>query len=301
MRKPSNALPNVGVFPACTDKSMPILDLAIEAEARGFSGICLNEHTHIPDDHGTSKFPPGGPVPERYARFWDPYTSLSFVAARTNLEVGTCVSLVCEHDPIALAKTVATLDTLSEGRFVFGVGWGWNREEVMNHGVPANRRADVLEESVKLMKEIWTKRSASFKGEFFNLTPSASWPKCQQKPHVPVYLGVPGVARNFERLARYAEGWIPLGRVLSGKMSQVGKGTDFDSQLDGLTKAMEAVGRDINEMRIRVLEIPKSADELRAFRELGSKYGIETINIAMPDDQREDALRLLDDLAPALR
>jgi len=298
-RKPSSTLPKIGIFPACTDYSMNIVDLALAAEERGLTGIFLNEHTHIPVDHATSKFPSGGPVPERYARFWDPYVSLAFVAARTGLEVGTSISLVAEHDPIALAKAVATLDTLSGGRLVFGVGWGWGREEVLNHGHPPERRADVLEETVRLMKALWTQEVASFEGEFFKMTPSMSWPKCHQKPHVPVYLGVPGVERNFERLARYAEGWFPLGRVLSNK-GQFGRADDFPGQLDALARAMETAGRDPQSMRIRVIEHMDSVNDLPRLRELGATYGVEGIHISMRDDGPDKALRELDEIAAAL-
>src|SRR4029453_10821079 len=109
----------IAIFADLTDQTMPILDFASEVDARGFSGLFLNEHTHLPVDHPTSPFPGGGATPERYARFWDPYIALSFVAARTGLEVGTGVSLIGEHDPIALAHQIATLDHLSGGRFVF--------------------------------------------------------------------------------------------------------------------------------------------------------------------------------------
>ncbi len=155
--------PRIGIFADCTDLSMPILELAEALEERGFEGLFLNEHTHLPVDTPRSQYPAGGPTPERYARFWDPYIALSFVAARTALEVGPCVSLVAEHDPIALAKAVATLDVLSGGRFVLGVGFGWNREEVEDHGHDAKVRARVVEEAVAVMRALWTKEIASLR------------------------------------------------------------------------------------------------------------------------------------------
>jgi alkanesulfonate monooxygenase SsuD/methylene tetrahydromethanopterin reductase-like flavin-dependent oxidoreductase (luciferase family) len=121
--------PKIGVFADSTDRSMPILDLAGAMEDRGFTGLFLNEHPHIPVDAPRSQIPLGGPVPERYARFWCPFAALAMVAARTSMEVGPTISLIAEHDPIALAKTVATLDVLTNRRFVLGVGWGWHREE----------------------------------------------------------------------------------------------------------------------------------------------------------------------------
>src|SRR6187200_964785 len=133
---------------------MPLLDFARAVEDRGFSGLFLNEHTHLPVDMPTSEFPAGGPVPERYARFWDPYIALSFVAATTSLEIGTGVSLIGEHDPIQLAHAVASLDALSGGRLVLGVGWGWNREEFANHGRSPKVRARVVEEWLSVMRAL---------------------------------------------------------------------------------------------------------------------------------------------------
>jgi probable F420-dependent oxidoreductase len=201
--------PKIGIFADCTDVSMPVLNLAVEAERRGFEGLFLNEHTHLPVHAPRSQFPAGGPTPLRYARFWDPYVALSFVAARTSLEIGPCVSLVAEHDPIALAKAAATLDVLSGGRLVLGVGFGWNREEVEDHGHPAKTRARVVTESVALMRELWTKEVASFTGEYFQLSPSMAWPKPLRQPGPPVLLGAPATARNFRRIASWADGWIP--------------------------------------------------------------------------------------------
>src|SRR4029453_15985440 len=137
----------IAIFADPPDQTMPILDFASEVDARGFSGLFLNEHTHLPVDHPTSPFPAGGATPERYARFWDPYIALAFVAASTALEIGTCVSLVGEHDAIALAKQIATLDVLSGGRFICGVGFGWLREEFEDHGHAAAVRAEVVRES----------------------------------------------------------------------------------------------------------------------------------------------------------
>src|SRR5262249_35623165 len=141
----SRSAPSVGIFPSCTDRSMPIADLARAAEDRGFTSIFLNEHTHMPVAHPRSQWPGGpGATPATYGRVWDPFVALSFVAAATDMEIGTAVCLVAEHDPIALAKAIATLDVLSHGRVVFGAGWGWNREEFEDHGRgPASTRAHV--------------------------------------------------------------------------------------------------------------------------------------------------------------
>ncbi|MGE0387891.1 MAG: TIGR03619 family F420-dependent LLM class oxidoreductase [Gammaproteobacteria bacterium] len=283
---PPLAAPAVGIFPACTDRSMPILDLAREAEARGFAGIYLNEHTHMPVDHGSSRFPAGGPTPERYGRFWDPYIALTWVAAQTRLEVGTSISLIGEHDPIALAKAIATLDTLSQGRFAFGVGWGWNREEFEDHGHPANRRAQVVEECIVLMKKLWTQEVAAHRGEYFSLRPSHAWPKPCQKPHPPVFMGIPGNARNYERIARYAEGWLPWGFDFYAP--------EFGTMIQDLRHAFEAAGRDPETLRIRATINATDTGSLRESIERGARFGLEALYLYMADDPRDDALRILD-------
>jgi probable F420-dependent oxidoreductase len=208
-------VPSIGIFADLTDRTMPLLDFARAVEDRGFSGVFLNEHTHLPVDMPTSQFPVGGPVPERYARFWDPYIALSFVAAATSLEIGTGVSLIGEHDPIQLAHAVASLDALSGGRLVLGVGWGWNREEFANHGRSPKVRARVVEEWVSLMGALWTEDVASFDGEFVQMTPSRMWPKPVQRPRPPVLLGAPAGERTFARVARFADGWITMGSVVN--------------------------------------------------------------------------------------
>jgi probable F420-dependent oxidoreductase len=284
-------LPTIGIFPACTDLSMPILALAKAAEERGFSGIFLNEHTHIPVDHSSSRFPAGGDTPERYKRFWDPYTALSFVAAQTKLEVGTSVSLIGEHDPISLAKAIATIDVLSEGRFVFGVGWGWNREEFANHGFSPKQRAQLLEETVLLMKELWTKDVARFEGELLRLPPSWAWPKPHQKPYPPVYLGVPGNEKNYKRIARFADGWLPMGVALSQP--------NFESEIAIIHREFEAVGRDASQLRLRVIETSADPDSLRRVRERAATLGVESIYLYMKDEARDEALAILDLAAKA--
>ena len=197
------AAPKVGIFPACTDRSMPIVSLAWAAEARGFGGIFLNEHTHVPVEHPRSRFPAGGDIPERYARFWDPYVALSFVAAATRLEIGTCISLVAEHDAIALAKQIATLDVMSDGRFVLGVGWGWLREEVEDHGHDAKDRVRGRTRDGR----VDARALDGGRGRFRRTPPAAcraasAWPKPAQPGGPPVLLGAPASERNFERVSR---------------------------------------------------------------------------------------------------
>jgi probable F420-dependent oxidoreductase len=284
--------PKIGIFADCTDLSMPILDLALEAERRGFEGLFLNEHTHLPVDAPRSQFPAGGPTPLRYARFWDPYVALSFVAARTHLEIGPCISLVAEHDPIALAKAAATLDVLSGGRLVLGVGFGWNREEVEDHGHPAKARARVVTESVALMRELWTKEVASFSGEFFRLSPSMAWPKPLQQPGPPVLLGAPASERNFRRIASWADGWIPMGSALLEPV--------FAEWLAALRQACLQAGRDPCSVRITALLAGRNAVRLEEAAERAAALQVERILVKVDDGPADHVLPWLDRLADPL-
>jgi probable F420-dependent oxidoreductase len=284
--------PRVGIFADCTDVSMPVVDLAVEAERRGFEGLFLNEHTHLPVHTPRSQFVLGGPTPERYARFWDPYVALSFVAARTALEIGPCVSLVAEHDPIALAKAAATLDVLSGGRLVLGVGFGWNREEFEDHGHPAKVRARVVTESVALMRELWTKDVASFSGEFFQLSPSMSWPKPLQRPGPPVLLGAPASERNFRRIATWADGWIPMGSHLLEPA--------FAAWLTELRHTCEDSGRDPSSVGITAILIGRDAIRLEEAAELAMDLQVERLLVKVDDGPAGRVLPWLDRLAVPL-
>ena len=159
----------VGVHPTSTDRSMPVIDLARECEARGLGSISLPEHTHIPVDSPATS--------DRYRRTLDPFVASSFVAATTGLQVGTAISLVGQHDAIALAKAIATIDHLSHGRFTLGVGFGYNRKEAADHGIPVTERALYVEETVRLIRALWTDDEAEFEGRFLRVPPSYAWPK----------------------------------------------------------------------------------------------------------------------------
>ena len=177
----------VCIFP--TDYSIRIDELARAAEERGFESLFVTEHTHIPASRRTP-FPGGTELPREYSHTLDPFVALTAAAAVTRtLKVGTGICLVIEHDPITLAKQVASLDVLSGGRFLFGIGGGWNAEEMENHGTAFKTRFRLLRERVLAMKEIWTKDAAAFHGEFVSFDPIWSWPKPAQTPHPPILLG----------------------------------------------------------------------------------------------------------------
>ncbi len=200
------SVPRVGVLFYGTDTSYPLLDFARELEDRGFSTILLPEHTHMPVD---AQYPVGE-LPDRYRRVLDPYIGLAMVAARTNLQLGTAISLIAQHDPIALAKAIATLDHLSGGRFTLGVGYGWNQPEFENHGHGFERRRSIAREYLELMRELWAADEAEFVGSYASVTRSWAWPKPAQAT-IPVLLGVIPSERGFADVVKRADGWLPAG------------------------------------------------------------------------------------------
>ena len=212
--------PLVGLHYFATDRSRPVADFARAAAEYGFDAVLLPEHTHIPFST-PSPYPDGGDLPERYRRTLDPYVALAVVAAQTDLKIGTCISLVAQHDPIALAKTIATLDFLSGGRFSLGVGFGWNEPELTNHGHDAGSRRAVVREHVALMRALWRDTEAEFHGEHANLSPSWAWPKPAQRPSVPVLLGCQLTPRGCAEITRWADGWIGYGSDLDQFAAQV--------------------------------------------------------------------------------
>jgi probable F420-dependent oxidoreductase len=202
--------PLAGLHYFATDRSLPVADFARAAAERGFGAVLLPEHTHIPVSTG-SPYPGGAELPERYRHTLDPYVALSVVAAQTDLQIGTCISLVAQHDPIALAKTIATLDFLSGGRFTLGVGYGWNLPELANHGREPARRRAIVREHVALMRALWQDTEAEFHGQHASLSPSWAWPKPVQQPSVPVLLGCQLTPRGCAEIVSWADGWIGFG------------------------------------------------------------------------------------------
>ena len=272
---------------------MPLLELARQVEDRGFDSFYLPEHTHIPVSRRTP-YPEGGELPERYKRVIDPFVGLAFVAARTGLEVGTCMSLAGQHDPIALAKAVASLDFLSSGRFVFGIGFGWNVEEFESHHEGLGRRRwDVVREKVEVMKALWRDDVASYEGDFVRLNPSWSWPKPVRKPHPPVLLGgglTPGSrARTFERIATWADGWIAVHSVLQDD--------GFAADLSRLRSVWEGSGRDPALLRIEVLVQPSSPEQMRRERDVACRLGVDRLVLHLESRDGDGLLQALDDFA----
>jgi probable F420-dependent oxidoreductase len=191
-----------------TDYSMTPAEMGRALEERGFDSLWAPEHSHIPLSR-KSPFPSGGEVPKKYYDAMDPFVALTAAAAATTkLLVGTGVCLVAQRDPIQTAKLVASIDHVSNGRFLFGVGNGWNQDEMENHGTVFEQRHKLARERIEAMKVIWTKSKAEYHGEFVNFDPMMAWPKPVQKPHPPILVGgaFPFSAR---RALRYGDGWLP--------------------------------------------------------------------------------------------
>jgi probable F420-dependent oxidoreductase len=198
-----------GIAIFATDRSIGVAELSREVEARGFESFWVPEHTHIPVSRETP-YPSGAPLPEQYKRTLDPFVALTVAACNTSrLKLGFGVVLLIQRDPIITAKEVASLDLMSGGRVLFGVGGGWNLEEMRNHGTDPRRRFRLLRERVEAMREIWTKEEAEYHGEMVDFDPIWSWPKPVQEP-LPVLVG--GNAENtLKRVIAYGDGWIPNG------------------------------------------------------------------------------------------
>ncbi|MFF3754725.1 LLM class F420-dependent oxidoreductase [Streptomyces sp. NPDC002018] len=195
-----------GVSTFITDQGIAPTALGRAVEERGFDSLLIAEHSHVPVERRTP-YPEGGELPERYYRTLDPFVALSAAAAVTErILLGTGVALVGQRDPIITAKEVASLDLVSGGRVIFGVGIGWNREEMENHGTDPRTRGRLVDERLRAMRELWTEEKAEFHGEFVDFAPVYAWPKPVQRPHPPVYVG--GGEAAFPRVAALGDAWL---------------------------------------------------------------------------------------------
>jgi probable F420-dependent oxidoreductase len=270
---------NIGVFMFATDYAIRIDQLARECEARGFESLFVPEHTHIPTSRKTP-WPGGAPLPEEYWHTFDPFVSLMAAAAATRkLKIGTGICLVIERDTIVMAKEVASLDTLSDGRFLFGIGAGWNREEMEHHGTDYKTRFSKMREQVLAMKEIWTRDEAEFHGKHVAFDPIWSWPKPAQKPHPPILLGG-ATPKTRERVVEFCDGWLPIG-------------TDQKAVLDGiadLERLAEAKGRPRSTISVSVFGARPERETLEAYE----RGGVERVLLRLPSAPRDQILPLLD-------
>jgi len=250
---------HLGIFSYNVEYGARPDELARAAEDRGFESFWVGEHTHIPAARQTP-YPGGGALPKPYYHMADPFVSLmAAAAATTTIKLGTGICLVVEHDPIVLAKSVATLDWLSNGRVLFGIGGGWNREEMEDHGTPFSRRWQVLRERVLAMKALWTQEEASFHGEFVNFDRAISYPKPVQKPHPPILFGG-ATALGRARVVDYCDGWIPIDVLLA----------DLPGAIADLRRRAEAADRRPDDLSVSLFmfETP-DADVLARLGDMG--------------------------------
>jgi len=262
-----------------TDYSMPFPDLAVAAEERGFESIWLAEHSHIPVSRKTP-FPGGGELPKMYYDTLDPFVALAAAASVTRkIKLGTGVCLVIQRDPIHTAKEVASLDVLSKGRFLFGIGNGWNIEEMANHGTtqPENR-GTLLRERIEAMQTIWREKQAEYHGTYVDFDPIFAWPKPVQKPHPPIHVGGawPHAAK---RAVKYGQGWIPVGDA-AGAMRRL---PDFH-------KLAKDAGRDPASLEVSVYYCPPDPELLAKMRDAGIARAV----FGVPSEPAEKLLPLLD-------
>src|SRR5881628_3134861 len=231
----------IGAAIFATDDAIRPDELARELEQRGYESLWLPEHTHIPASR-RSPYPGGGDLPKEYWHTHDPFLALTAAAMATKkLRVATGICLIIQRDPIITAKQVASLDMLSGGRFIFGIGGGWNAEEMENHGTNFKKRWRVLRERVLAMKEIWTKEEAEFHGEFVNFDKIWCSPKPVQKPHPPILMGGDG-ATTFDRVIEFCNGWMPLGYRVQG----------LAEKISTLRRRAEDAGRDPRSISITI-------------------------------------------------
>jgi probable F420-dependent oxidoreductase len=262
-----------------TDYSMPFPDLARAAEERGFESIWLAEHSHIPASRKTP-FPGGGELPKMYYDTLDPFVALAAAASvTTKIKLGTGVALVIQRDPIHTAKEVASLDVLSKGRALFGVGNGWNLEEMANHGTTEpEKRGTLLRERIEAMKKIWTEKTAEYHGKYVDFDPIFAWPKPVQKPHPPIHVGG-GWPQAARRAVAWGDGWIPVGDW-QGALRK----------LDEFREMARKAGRDPASLEVSVYYCPADRASLEQMRD----GGIARAVFGVPSEPADKVLPLLD-------
>jgi probable F420-dependent oxidoreductase len=272
------------MFP--TDYSIRPDELARAAEERGFESLFFPEHTHIPASRRTP-YPAGGELPKEYFHSHDPFVALSMAAAVTKkIKLATGICLVIERDPIVLAKEVASLDFLSGGRVILGIGGGWNVEEMENHGTAFKMRWKLLRERVEAMKAIWQNEEGSYRGELVKFDPIWSYPKPAQKPHPPILLGGHGEVA-LKRVVAYCDGWLPISMMAGDLRKQIGE----------LHHLAREKGRDPKSISISVFWSQPDRPAIDAYGEMGA----ERVIFALPPESREKVLPMLDGYAKLIR
>jgi probable F420-dependent oxidoreductase len=280
---------DIGVMIFPTDKSIQPIPLAKAAEERGFESLWFPEHSHIPTSRET---PWGGmknapPLPEEYWRTIDQFCALSACAAVTErIKLGTGICLVSQRDPIWLAKEVASVDHISNGRLLFGVGYGWCKEEMRNHGLDYKERRDLLRDHCLLMKEIWTKDEAAYAGGGVKFEESWAWPKPAQSPHPPIIMGGAAGPKTLSHIVEFCDGWMPIGGM-----------HDIAGGLEMLKVACKEADRDISTIEIGAFfGAGGGADAIKSMEDLG----VSRVVLGLPPKPEGDVMPMLDEYAKLL-
>ena len=264
-----------------TDTAIGPIELGRACEERGFDSLWFPEHTHIPTSRLTPS-PAGEPLADEYKRSLDPFVTMgAIVGATERIRVGTGIALVAQRDPIVTAKEVASLDFVSGGRLSFGIGFGWNKEEMADHGVDYGRRRDLVRDKVLLMKALWADGEQGYQGEFVSVEPSFAWPKPVQKPHPPILVGGAAGPKLFAAIADYADGWIPIG------------GGGMREALPKLHEAAREAGRDPTELQV----IPFGSMPDPGKIEYYGSLGVTEIVFRVPPAPADVVLPILDKIA----
>lgn len=269
----------IGATAFVTDRSWDPGELAAELEDRGYASLWVPEHTHIPTSRRTP--PPTGEaeLPEEYRRTLDPFVALTVAATVTErLRVGTGICVVAQHEPIVTAKAIATLDLVSGGRFDFGIGFGWNHDEMENHGIDVKRRRARAREHVLAMQALWANDVASFDGEYVQIAPSWSWPKPVQQPSPPVLIGGAAGPTLFAHVAEYGDGWIPIG------------GAGLSTAIPELRRVVEEAGRDPDALQIVPFGSIPDPGKLEHF----ASIGVSEVIFRVPSAPADEVLPVLD-------
>ncbi|MBT3333385.1 MAG: LLM class F420-dependent oxidoreductase [Rhodospirillaceae bacterium] len=270
----------IAMFP--TDYSIGPAELAIAAEERGFGSLWFPEHSHIPLSR-KSPWPGGSELPKHYYDVMDPLVSLGAAAAVTEtIRLCTGICLVIQRDPIQLAKEVATLDQISNGRVILGVGGGWNEEEMADHGTAFDSRFRLMAERIAAMKTVWTETKPEFHGEFVNFDAMMAWPKPVQKPHPPVIVGG-GFPYGAKRAIEYGDGWMPLG----------GRGWDPLETMQRFRQMAAEADRDPDSLGVTIFGYDDANGSIQNYQDAG----VERTVFVLPSTSREEALPLLDKYA----
>ena len=275
----------ISMFP--TDTSAGPAEVAHEAESRGFDAFWVSEHSHMPL---STNFPLADTVPREYASMLDPFVALAAAAqATSHIRLGTAIVILPQHDPINCAKAVASLDLLSQGRILFGIGAGWNEPELENHGTDPGSRFKLMRERVEAMRALWTEETAEYHGDLVDFDPVWQWPKPVQQPHPPVFVAGAG-PRVTHRVARYGDGWLPVvvpeaSEISPGRMTPL---AEFRQLVPQMNEMAEAAGRPTPRIVVSGYLDGKSFEAY-------STLGVESVSFRVPSEDMDTVRRAMDD------